>query len=104
MKVYWTIDAENNLIETFDFLKFKHNKSFADKVIDKIFNKSFLLENFPEMGAIQENHNAGGETVRYLVEGNYKILYQINASRGLVEILAVFDTRQDPSKMLSKEK
>jgi hypothetical protein len=41
--------------------------------------------------------------IRYLIEGNYKILYQINASRGLIEILAVFDTRQDPSKMLSKE-
>jgi plasmid stabilization system protein ParE len=41
--------------------------------------------------------------IRYLIEGNYKILYQINDSRGLIEILAVFDTRQDPSKMLSKE-
>lgn len=103
MRVYWTIDAENDLIETFDYLKFKHNEAFADKVIDKIFSKSFLLENFPEMGAVEESKMLENLEIRYLVEGNYKILYQINTSRGLVEILAVFDTRRDPSKMLSKE-
>lgn len=103
MRVLWTVDAENDLVDTFDYLKFRHNKAFADKVIDKIFNKSFLLESFPEMGTVEESRMPEGLKVRYLVEGNYKILYQINASRGLVEILAVFDTRQDPSKMLSKE-
>ena len=103
MRVFWTVDAEIDLIETFNHLKLKNNESFADKVIDKIFNKSFLLENFPEMGAIQENHSAEGLKVRYLVEGKHKILYQIDASKGVIEILAVFDTRQDPSKMLSKE-
>lgn len=104
MRVVWTIDAENDLVETFDYLKFRHNETFADKTIDKIFNKSTLLESFPEMGKIEENQMPKGLKVRYLVEWNYKILYQINPSQGLVEILAVFDTRQDPSKMLSKEK
>jgi plasmid stabilization system protein ParE len=103
MRVFWTIDAENDLINTFNYLKFKHNEAFADKVIDKIFNKSFLLENFPEMGAVEKSKMLENLEIRYLVEGNYKILYQINNSKGLVEILAVFDTRRDPSKMLSKE-
>jgi len=64
----------------------------------------FLLENFPEIGAVEKSKMLESLKIRYLIEGNYKILYQINDSRGLIEILAVFDTRQDPSKMLSKEK
>lgn len=103
MRVFWTIDAETDLVDTFNYLKFKHNEAFADKIIDKIFNKSFLLENFPEIGAVEKSKMLESLIIRYLIEGNYKILYQINDSRGLIEILAVFDTRQDPSKMLSKE-
>ena len=103
MRVYWKDSAIADVDEIYEKLKFRRTKSSADKEIDKIFDKVDLLENFPEMGSVQENHNAEGLNVRYLVEGKHKILYQINASQGLVEILAVFDTRQDPSKMLSKE-
>lgn len=103
MRVDWKESAVNDVEEVYEKLKINRGKLSADKEIDKIFDQTALLENFPKMGAVQENHNAGGETVRYLVQGNYKILYQINTSKGLVEILAVFDTRQDPSKMLSKE-
>ena len=55
------------------------------------------------MGAIQESHSTERFKIRYIVEGQYKILYQINAEKGLIEILSVFNTLQDPSKMLSKE-
>ena len=103
MRVYWKDSAIDDVDEIYEKLKFSRTKASADKEIDKIFDKADLLDNFPEMGSVQENHNAEGLKVRYLVEGNYKVLYQINASQGLVEILAVFDTRQDPSKMLSKE-
>lgn len=103
MRVDWKEPAIDDVDEIYERLKIRQSKSFADKVIDKIFDKTALLENFPEMGTIQENRNAEEFKVRYLVEGNYKILYQINASKGIVEILSVFDTRQDPSKMLSKE-
>jgi plasmid stabilization system protein ParE len=103
MRVYWKDSAIDDVDEIYEKLKFRRTKSSADREIDKIFDKADLLESFPEMGSVQENHNAEGLKVRYLVEGKHKILYQINSSQGLVEILAVFDTRQDPSRMLSKE-
>jgi len=30
MRVFWTIDAETDLVDTFNYLKFKHNEAFAD--------------------------------------------------------------------------
>jgi plasmid stabilization system protein ParE len=103
MRIYWEDEASNDLEKIQEFLEIHFGKNFANKVIDKIFTKTELLENFTEMGTIQQSIQDKGLSIRYLVESNYKILYQINASKGLVEILAIFDTRQDPSKMLSKE-
>ncbi len=103
MRIDWTLDAENDLIGISDYIQNKINSVRANKLIDKIINKAELLEKFPQMGSIENNLAVERFKVRYLIEDKYKILYRINASQGIVEILAVFDTRQDPSKMLSKE-
>jgi hypothetical protein len=55
------------------------------------------------MGAIEQELLKRGLNIRYLVESNYKIFYSINQVKGVFEILSVFDTRQNPSKVLSKE-
>jgi plasmid stabilization system protein ParE len=104
MRIYWEDEASDDLEKIQEFLRTHFGKNFANKVIDKIFTKAELLEHFPEMGTIQQSfQDKELLPIRYLVESNYKILYQINAPKGLIEILAVFDTRQNPSKILSKE-
>lgn len=103
MRVYWEDEAANNLEKIHKFLEIHFSRSFADKIIDRIFSKTELLEEFPEMGAIEQELLKHGLNIRYLVESNYKIFYSINQVKGVVEILSVFDTRQNPSKMLSKE-
>ena len=52
----------------------------------------------PERGAIEPMlaHREG--EYRYLIEGNYKIIYRI-ADSETVLVVNIFDTRQDPSRM-----
>jgi len=49
-------------------------------------------------GQIEGNLQKLGEDHRYLVEGNYKIIYK-KVKEGIL-ITDVFDTRQDPVKIL----
>ncbi len=56
-----------------------------------------LLKEFPKMGQIEENLESLGLGHRYLIEGNYKIIYRIQGK--IISITDIFDTRQDPEKM-----
>ncbi|HWZ23141.1 MAG TPA: hypothetical protein VNW06_10835 [Cytophagaceae bacterium] len=55
----------------------------------------------PEAGPIDEILKALNEQHRYLVEGNYKIIYKIVSET--IFITGVFDTRQEPQKIFSKK-
>ncbi len=101
MRVDWRDLAIKDLDEIHIQIGLRKGVKFANRLIDRIFDKSALLESFPKMGAIQQSLE--DLEIRYLIEGDYKILYRINLIVGIIEILSVFDTRQDPSKMLSKE-
>jgi len=103
MKVDWSDKA----VEVLESLHEHYQKRFgiviADTFVDRIFSRIEILEQFPEIGAIEQSQIDNNLTIRYLVEGNYKIVYEVNKTKGFIEILTVFDTRQNPSKMLAKE-
>lgn len=52
---------------------------------------------YPNSGQIEENLTLLGENHRYLVTGNYKIIYK-PVIEGIL-ITDIFDTRQDPQKV-----
>jgi plasmid stabilization system protein ParE len=103
MKVDFSDEAIIILEEIHENLRVFRDLKFADGVVDKIFDKTQLLVEFPEMGTIEQSKAYKALKVRYLIEGFYKIFYQIDAKRGIIEVISVFDTRQNPSKMLSKK-
>ena len=104
MKVDFSDEAILILEEIHENLRVFRSLKFADGVIDRIFDKTQLLTDFAEIGTVEQNKAFKELKVRYLVEGFYKIFYQIDANTGIIEVISIFDTRQDPSKMLSKEK
>lgn len=55
------------------------------------------LKDFPEMGPIEDNLKHLNLQHRYLVQGNYKIIYRIKGK--VIYVTDIFDTRQDPKKM-----
>lgn len=97
MKVFWSKIALNQLKTITYQSSFLHAKNISDK----IFERTVLLEKFPEMGSLQ-NFSPDltiytKHEYRYLVEGNYKILYYITGKS--IRISLIFHTSQEPEKL-----
>lgn len=71
----------------------------AQKLILSIIHSTDGLEMQPAMGQIEDNLLHRKLNHRYLVHKNYKIIYWINLNKKRVEIVHVFDTRQNPQKI-----
>ena len=79
------------------FYKEVAGENVAHKIITGIFISTKQLRKFPLSGHIEESLEKLGEEHRYLVDGNFKIVYRI-VKEGIL-ITDVFDTRQNPVKI-----
>ena len=102
MKVIWTDFASNSLFEIYKYYKEEANESIAQRIKFKIFSATRQLKKHPLSGQVETNLQKLGEDHRYLVEGNYKIIYK-RIKEGIL-ITDVFDTRQDPVKIFKSTK
>ena len=98
MKIIWTNFASDSLITVYKYYKEAASEDVAKKIKFKIFAATRQLLKHPLSGQIETNLQKLGEEHRYLVEGNYKIIYK-RVKEGIL-IIDVFDTRQDPIKIL----
>lgn len=73
--------------------------NFARQITTQIVEKTDDLSIFIEMGAIEGLLSDRLQEFRYLVSKNYKIIYWVNKDKNRIEIIDVFDTRQNPVKM-----
>lgn len=97
IKVVWTDFAIRNLKEIFDFYSTNANKKVAHKIRSRILTSAKQLENNPKSGPFESNLTRLNKNHRYLVSGNYKLIYRIVDQKVIIN--DVFDTRQNPSKM-----
>jgi plasmid stabilization system protein ParE len=74
------------------------SQSTADRLIDRIFNRTSQLKDFPESGQVEVTL-AERNGSRYLVEGFYKIVYIHSIEKSEVIITDIFHTSQDPFKL-----
>jgi len=102
MKVIWSDFAISSLYDIFKYYKETANESVAKRIKSRIFAATRQLKQHPESGQIEPNLIQLDESHRYLVEGNYKIIYK-RIPEGVL-ITDVFDTRQDPIKMIDIKK
>ena len=102
MKIIWTDFASNSLFEIYKYYKDAAGESVAKRIKSKIFKATRQFFKQPLSGQIELNLKKLGEDHRYLVEGNYKIIYK-RIKEGIL-IIDVFDTRQDPVKILKSTK
>jgi toxin ParE1/3/4 len=94
--VIFTTTALNDLREMQAFLE-EISENYADKTVDEIYERAFDLVNFPEMGQREPLLIKYSIIYRYLIQGDYKIIYSIENEE--VRINRVFDTRQNPKKL-----
>lgn len=55
------------------------------------------------IGVVDELLKTRAEQYRYLVSANYKIIYSIDQENRLIKIADVFDTRQNPIKLIRQK-
>ena len=97
-QVIWSNTALHDMETIYDFLVEKSQPA-AQRIIETILGRAKQLESFPESGVKQETVKPAVKEYRYLVEGNYKILYSYQAEIQRVYIATIFDTRYNPEKM-----
>ncbi len=89
--------ADLQMQKIFDYYKEKAGLRSARKIIKNIYAHSSILAQNPKAGPCEELLKDKSEATRYLVEGNYKIVYY--ATEKTVYIVTVFDCRRNPSGM-----
>lgn len=99
LRVFWTDTAKYQLEDIFDYYKLKASIKVAKKLVGEIVDKTLTLEKNPTVGQKEELLTKRKNEYRYLVEGNYKIIYWIEEN--YVKIASVFDCRQNPKKIKS---
>ena len=92
----WSTEALVDLETIYDFLA-EQSPSAAQNIIENILLRASQLETFPESGAMQLELKVADKEYRYLVEGNYKIIYRTTDQ--YVYVVTVFDTRRHPDKL-----
>lgn len=97
--VYWTQFAEDKLNDVFTYLSEKASPKIAQKIIGQIIDKSLELEKNHYIGQKEPLLVNRIHDFRYLVFNNYKIIYWVNHKKQRIEIVNLFDCRQNPSKM-----
>lgn len=99
MKIFWTKFAKRELKNIFDYYKLKASPRIAKKLITEIVVHSNILDFQNKIGQKEELLSDRKENFRYLVYKNYKIIYWFNDPKNRIEIVDIFDTRQNPIKI-----
>jgi plasmid stabilization system protein ParE len=97
MTIIWTDFAIKNLKDIFDYYTKKASPKTAQKIRTQILNSTFQLISNPKSGQLESNLERLHKNHRYLVSGNYKIIYRVQ--KNLIIISDVFDTSLNPTKM-----
>ena len=97
IKIFWTDTAISQLRDIFDFYNENANIKVARKTTKKIVDRTIQLEKNPNSGQTEPLLAKRKFNYRYLVEGNYKIIYWVEENHA--KIASVFDCRQNPEKM-----
>jgi plasmid stabilization system protein ParE len=69
----------------------------AEKIKKSIFTATKTLLKQPLIGSLEQNLSQLKEGHRFIVEGNYKIIYRLIDND--IYITDIFDCRQNPTKM-----
>ena len=96
MEVFLSELAESKLLELSDYLLEKWNKKTRDKFIQKLTEKIDQISSQPE--SCPESSDFNG-LFKCVVSKQTTFYYRIHKRSKEIEIVTLFDTRQDPSRL-----
>ncbi len=97
MNVVITDFAKKRIRKIYHYYKNKGLTKVGQKLRLNIVTRAKLLKKQPYLGTIEETTKDLDKEYRFIVTGNYKIIYTVEPPN--IYIVEVFDTRQDPNKM-----
>ena len=100
MKILWTDEAVSDLENIFAYYLAEASFQVATTIVNDIVDAAAYLEINPNSGQREALLNDREHEYRYLVEGNYKIIYWIDSD--MINVATVFDCRQNPVKMIKE--
>jgi toxin ParE1/3/4 len=99
LTIHWTDFSKNELQCIFSYYIQEVSVRVATEITEGIVNETEVLINNPYIGQIEDSLRDRTKEFRYLIYGNYKIIYWINLDKNQVEIWDVFDCRQELLKI-----
>lgn len=100
-QVIWTNFAISELKNIFLYYRMVAGNKVANKIKKSIFDITKPLAQHPFISAVEENLTNLKQGHRYLVSGNYKIIYKVTDND--VYVTDIFDCRQNPTKIKLRE-
>jgi toxin ParE1/3/4 len=94
-EIRWTEEAVKWLRNIYDYIS-EDNPIAAQHVIEGIYERTQILESFPEIGYKYRGEPDG--EIRILLYGHYRIAYLIK--QGAVEILGIFHGSMEIEKYI----
>ena len=91
VKVVWTEQAIDDLNNIANYHS-KYSDNFTSVLVQKLFNRVKVLAQMPEIGRVVPEK--ADTTIRELIEGNYRIIYNYVNHKNIVAILAVHHSSQ----------
>ena len=91
VKLIWTDQAINDLGDIGDYIG-ENSEKYAKLTVKKLFERPEILKTFPQAERIVPEKNE--ENLRELIEGNYRIIYEI-VSADQINILTVYHSARD---------
>ena len=92
--IIFSKNAEKSLFELFEYLEIKWSKKVKDKFTSNLDKVIYLIQTEPEIfpkSELNKNYH------KCVLSKQTTFYYKFNTKR--VEIIAFFDTRQDPNKI-----
>ena len=90
-KLIWTDQAINDLGSIGDYIS-ENSEKYAKLTVKKLYERTEILRTFPHAGRVVPEKNE--ENLRELIEGNYRIFYEI-ATDEIIHILGVYHSARD---------
>ena len=84
MNVVWTQTAIDHLAGIFGYIA-RDSEQYARRMVDRITSRSKQIAAFPQSGEIVPEY--GDSAIREVIEGPYRIVYQIETER--IAVVAV---------------
>ena len=93
-QIIWSFRAQNDKKEILDYWRRRNKSDVYSKKLNALFKESIkILQDFPQIGK-----ETNDQKVRVKIVKDYFIIYEETQSQIL--ILTIWDSRQDPGKLV----